>query len=206
MIQTKGSRNELRQKRKGEIEMPGNSIQELYKQIKDTRSSANGEDYQKYLQAMELLNTELHGLIEPGPDGWKLLDAERMKALAKCYREAGEWAEVYLYKTRETKDPADRRIRGTGPDHERGGKGIPGLQRAPRHGSDRPHPSRAGGPGRAKPGPASGAAARTPARAADRELNAERSHLVLAAQGGCALSGGQRTERHRFRRILYRRD
>lgn len=89
--------------------MPGNSIQELYKQIKDTRSSANGEDYQKYLQAMELLNTELHGLIEPGPDGWKLLDAERR-------------------------------------------------------------------------------------------------HLVLAAQGGGALSGGQRTERHRFRRILYRRD
>lgn len=33
MIQTKGNRNELLQKRKGEIEMPDNSIQELYKQI-----------------------------------------------------------------------------------------------------------------------------------------------------------------------------
>ena len=86
MIQMKGNRNELLQKRKGEIEMPDNSIQELYKQIKDTRSSANGEDYQKYLQAMERLNTELHGLMEPGLDGWKLLDAERRHHCACCTR------------------------------------------------------------------------------------------------------------------------
>lgn len=84
-------------------------FEELYGVIRQSRSVS--PDYQKYLEAMEALNREMKALMEPDEKGWKLLNQERMETLAKRYRDAGGLAEVYLYSTRETKDPAELQLR-----------------------------------------------------------------------------------------------
>ena len=84
-------------------------FEELYGVIKQSRSVS--PDYQKYLEAMEALNREMKALMEPDEKGWKLLNQERMERLARCYRQAGSCAEVYLHKTRDTEDPAELQLR-----------------------------------------------------------------------------------------------
>ena len=83
-------------------------FEELYGVIRQSRSVS--PDYQKYLEAMEALNREMKALMEPDEKGWKLLNQERMERLARCYRQAGSCAEVYLHKTRDTEDPGERQL------------------------------------------------------------------------------------------------
>lgn len=85
-----------------------NQITELYNELRQKQSVS--EDYKRYLDAMEKLNDEITALMEPDEKGWKMLDNERMNRLAKLYKMAGAQAEIYLYNTRETKDPAEQQL------------------------------------------------------------------------------------------------
>ncbi len=85
-----------------------NQITELYNELRQKQSVS--EDYKRYLDAMEKLNDEITALMEPDENGWKMLDSERMNRLAKLYKMAGAQAEIYLYNTRETKDPAEQQL------------------------------------------------------------------------------------------------
>lgn len=85
-----------------------NQITELYNELRQKQSVS--EDYKRYLDAMEKLNDEITALMEPDENGWKMLDNERMNRLAQLYKMAGAQAEIYLYNTRETKDPAEQQL------------------------------------------------------------------------------------------------
>ena len=85
-----------------------NQITELYNELRLKQSIS--EYYKRYLDAMEKLNDEITALMEPDENGWKMLDNERMNRLAQLYKMAGAQAEIYLYHTRETKDPAEQQL------------------------------------------------------------------------------------------------
>ena len=85
-----------------------NQITELYNELRQKQSVS--EEYKRYLDAMKKLNDEITALMEPDEKGWKMLDNERMNRLAKLYKMAGAQAEIYLYHTRETKDPAEQQL------------------------------------------------------------------------------------------------
>ena len=89
--------------------MPTKEIQELYNEIKETKSSS--PSYARYVTAMNSLNEEMTGLMNSTETGWKLLDPETFNSFSLKYRASGTLLETYLHDTEDTEDPAEQQLR-----------------------------------------------------------------------------------------------
>ena len=86
--------------------MPREDYQVLLNEMQQYQS--NSQEYAPFLTAMQQLNQEMEGLMEPDENGWKLITPERMDSLAGKYRTAGRALEKYLQGTKNTTDPLER--------------------------------------------------------------------------------------------------
>ena len=80
--------------------MPREDYQVLLNEMQQYQS--NSQEYAPFLTAMQQLNQEMEGLMEPDENGWKLITPERMDSLAGKYRTAGRALEKYLQGTKNT--------------------------------------------------------------------------------------------------------